>query len=118
LNVGTTAENYQIRDVAELVREAVPGSRITFAGGASADPRSYRVSCNKLAAVLPDFQFRWNVRRGAEQLRQAFERFGFTAETFAGDRYFRLRRIRTLQNAAQLDADLRWRSPVPEGARS
>ena len=37
-NVGATAENYRIRDVAEIVEEVVPGSRVAFAAGAGAGP--------------------------------------------------------------------------------
>ena len=63
-NVGASAENYRIREVAEIVEEVVPGARASFAEGGGPDKRSYRVDCSKIARVLPDFEPRWTVRRG------------------------------------------------------
>jgi len=50
-NVGRTNENYRIRQLAEIVAEKVPGSRVEYAKGASRDKRSYRVDCSKLRFV-------------------------------------------------------------------
>jgi nucleoside-diphosphate-sugar epimerase len=112
-NVGRTSENYQVRDLAEMVRELLPGSTVTYAEGGGPDPRSYRVNCDKLAETLPGFQPQWTVRRGIEQLRDAFGQAGLTREQFLGDRYFRIRQIQTLQRDGQLDQELRWtRSPA------
>ena len=67
-NVGASSENYRIREVAEIVEEVVPGARASFAAGGGPDKRSYQVDCSKIARVLPDFEARWTVRRGVEQL--------------------------------------------------
>ncbi|WP_422773454.1 NAD-dependent epimerase/dehydratase family protein [Plantactinospora sp. WMMC1484] len=107
-NIGVTGENYLIRDVAELVAEVVPGSRVTFAGGASADTRNYRVSCDRVAAEVPGFRPRWTVRKGIEELVEAYQRYGLTIEAFRGERHQRLRRIRALTEAGRLDTGLRW----------
>ena len=115
-NVGRTSENYQVRDLAEIVREAVPGSTVTYAEGGGPDPRSYRVNCDKLAETLPGFQPQWTVRRGVEELRDAFAREGLTREQFLGDRYFRIRQIQMLRQAGRLDESLRW-TPAAAPAR-
>ena len=47
-NVGRDDNNLRIREVAELVEGAVPGSRVTFAPGAGTDARDYRVDFGKL----------------------------------------------------------------------
>ncbi|BCJ66790.1 NAD-dependent epimerase/dehydratase family protein [Polymorphospora rubra] len=107
-NIGQTSENYLIRDVAEVVAEVVPGSTVTFAGGASADARNYRVSCDLVAAEVPGFQPRWTVRKGVEELVEAYRRHGLTIEDFRGERHQRLRRIQSLQGAGRLDGELRW----------
>jgi nucleoside-diphosphate-sugar epimerase len=107
-NVGRDAENYRMRDVAELVREAVPGSVIEYADGAGADPRCYRVDFGKIARRLPGFAPRWTVAAGIAQLREAFCRIGIRKEDLEGDRYLRIRHIGRLQVEGRLDADLRW----------
>ena len=53
-NVGRTQENYQIRDVASMVEEIVPGSRVKYAEGGGPDLRCYRVNCDKIAHTLPE----------------------------------------------------------------
>jgi nucleoside-diphosphate-sugar epimerase len=111
-NVGNNSQNYRIRDLAEIVEEVIPGARASFATGGGPDERSYRVDCSKIARVLPDFQARWTVRRGAEQLRNAYLRTGLTFEQFTGTRYLRINRVRELQDSGALDGDLRWRLPV------
>jgi nucleoside-diphosphate-sugar epimerase len=107
-NVGADAENYQIRQVAGIVQEVVPGSRVTYAPGGSPDLRNYRVSFEKIRRALPAFETRWNVRRGAEQLHRAYRELGLTLDDVRV-RYVRLARVRQLQEAGRLDADLRWR---------
>lgn len=107
-NVGRTAENYRISEVAEMVREVVPGGEVTFAEGAGPDPRCYRMDCAKLATTLPDLQLRWTVRRGVEQLYQAFKEHGLQFDDLTG-RFQRLARIKSLMESDRLDADLRWR---------
>ncbi|GAB2936284.1 SDR family oxidoreductase [Micromonospora polyrhachis] len=108
-NVGLSTENYLIRDVAELVAEIVDGSTVTFAGGASADARNYRVDCDRIAAEVPGFQPRWTVRKGIEELVEAYQRHGLALADFTGDRHQRLRRIQALRSAGRIDAALRWR---------
>jgi nucleoside-diphosphate-sugar epimerase len=108
-NVGSTQENYQIRDLAEIVREIVPGCRIEYAKDGGPDRRCYRVDFGKLAKILPEFKPHWNARQGAEQLYQAIQRFGLRLEDFEGPRYMRISHIRQLLSAGQLDANLHWR---------
>ena len=107
-NVGRCGENYRMRDVAELVQEAIPGSSIEFAEGAGSDPRCYRVDFSKLARTLPTFAPRWSVAEGVVQLRDAFRRIGLRQEDLEGDRFMRIRHIARLMEEGRLDSSLRW----------
>lgn len=107
-NVGITAENYQIRELAEIVKETVPGSRVDFAEDAGPDKRCYRVDCGKLQRILPEFKPKWNARKGAKQLYSAYKEIGLSVEDFEGPRYKRIDHIRELINNVQLYPDLRW----------
>jgi nucleoside-diphosphate-sugar epimerase len=107
-NVGLTSENYQIREIAELVRQTVPGSRITFAEDAGPDTRNYRVDCNLICRTLRNYKPQWTVRRGIEQLYDAFCREGLKLEDFEGPRYKRIAHVKTLIGAGRLDHSLRW----------
>ena len=48
-NVGASRENYRIREVATIVADVMPDTRVAFADGSGPDQRSYRVDCSKLA---------------------------------------------------------------------
>jgi nucleoside-diphosphate-sugar epimerase len=106
-NVGRTEDNVQIREIAEMVREAVPGSRVSFAEGAGPDIRNYRVDFAKLHTTFPDLKMRWTVRDGIDELAAAYARYGLTYEDFVSSRYVRLRRIRELLEAGLVDEMLR-----------
>ncbi|MBI3469324.1 MAG: SDR family oxidoreductase [Planctomycetes bacterium] len=115
-NVGRNEENYRIRDVAEIVRQTVPGSVIRYAEGGGPDARCYRVNCDKIARVLPDLKLDWTVARGVEQLYAAYCRYGLTADEFLGTKYLRIKRIKLLQGQGLLDESLRWRAEVAVAA--
>lgn len=107
-NVGSSDENYRIREVAEIVRAAVPDSRVTFAPGAGPDRRNYRVDCSKLGDLLPAARPRWTVAEGVEELRAAYLAAALTVDELEGPRFQRIRRIRELLAAGLLDPSLRW----------
>jgi nucleoside-diphosphate-sugar epimerase len=109
-NVGQTAENYRVREVAQMVADVVPNSQVTFAGDASPDARNYRVNCDKIRKVLPSFEPRWTVRKGVEEVYDAYCKHGTTSEEFLSSSFVRLKKIRELQNAGKLDDTLSWRS--------
>ena len=105
-NVGRTEHNYRIRDIAEVVAEVVPGCRLEIAPDATPDTRSYRVSFDKIARVLPAFQPQWDVRRGALQLYAAYRASNLTLEDMEA-RFQRISQIRRLLNDGVLRDDLR-----------
>lgn len=107
-NVGATEENYTIRDVAEIVRREVPGSRVTFADDASADARCYRVVCERIRTELPSYRPRWTVAEGARQLHEAYRTHGLSVEEFEGKRYQRLAHLKHLLERGRVDGSLRW----------
>jgi nucleoside-diphosphate-sugar epimerase len=107
-NVGRTDENFQIRQIAEMVGEIVPDCEIDFAEGAGPDTRSYRVSFEKIARRLPAFRPRWTVREGARELYEAFRRSDLKLEDFEGPRYRRIDSLRGLLANGLLDESLRW----------
>ena len=107
-NVGRTEENYRIRKLADIVAEVVPGCRVEYAPGGGPDKRCYRVTCDKIKRVLPNFRPEWTARKGAQELYDAYRAVGLTAEDMERGRYVRISQIQRLQKAGQLDRSLRW----------
>jgi nucleoside-diphosphate-sugar epimerase len=107
-NVGRTGENFRIRELAEIVRDTVPGCKIAFAEGAGPDKRNYRVNCDRIRMVLPEFQPEWDARRGAQELYEAYKKIGVSLEDFEGPRFKRVDHIKMLLGKGELDSGLRW----------
>jgi nucleoside-diphosphate-sugar epimerase len=117
-NVGRAQDNVQVRDIAELVRDSVPESTVTFAEDAGPDLRDYRVDFSKLDETFPDLKLRWGVRDGVAELAHAYTRYGLTYDDFTSSRFVRLRRIRDLLSAGLIDDALRRQTDVPFPAPS
>ncbi len=115
-NVGVPGENYQVRRLAEIVCDAVPGSEVVSVPHAGGDTRDYRVSFDKLTTAFPNFTPRWSAPAGARQVRDGIVQAGVTLEEFQGPRFTRLARLRQLIDSGGVDATLRMRDlalPVP-----
>lgn len=105
-NVGLTEHNYQIRELAEIVAEVVPGCKVTFADDAGPDKRSYRVNCDKIQRVMPHFKPTWDARKGAQSLFDSYRRANLTLEEFEGPRYQRIGHIKKLIDDGIIDERL------------
>ena len=122
-NVGQTKETYRIRELADIVTENIPGSHVEYAPDGGPDKRCYRVNCDKIRRVLPNFQPQWTARKGAQELYEAYRAAGLTFEDVKRGRYARISHIERLLQSGQLDASLHWMSaspsrvPAPAGAR-
>jgi nucleoside-diphosphate-sugar epimerase len=107
-NVGRTDENYRISELAAIVADTVPGSRVEYAADGGPDKRCYRVNCDKIRRTLPGFRPLWNARQGAQELYDAYRTVGLTPEDVEGRRYVRIQQIRRLLTTGLLDESLRW----------
>lgn len=109
-NVGRTDENYRVSELADIVAEVVPNSSVTYAEGGGPDKRCYRVDCDRIRRVLPEFEPVWTVRKGVEELYEAYQARGLTRADLEGSRYQRIRRVRELLDGNEIDNTLRWLS--------
>lgn len=109
-NVGQTTENYRVRDLAEIIRDVVPGSRVEYAAGGGPDPRCYRADFEKIHRLLPEFKPQWTARRGAEELATAYRSVGLVLEDCEGPRFKRIDHLKHLLASGRVDPSLRWRA--------
>jgi len=107
-NVGRDEDNYSVRELAEIVRDGVPGSRIEYAEGGLPDARSYRVDFTKIRRLLPAYRPEWTVHRGVEQLYSAYRSAGVVVDDFEGSRFKRIAHVKELIANGRLDNSLRW----------
>lgn len=108
-NVGIPNGNFTVRDLAQAAQRSVPGSTLVFTGEHGNDSRTYRVSFKKILTKLRDyFKPEWDLDRGGVELVEFFQKVGFKEEHFRGRQCIRLKQIRHLCEAGELNTNLRW----------
>ncbi|WP_017316837.1 NAD-dependent epimerase/dehydratase family protein [Mastigocladopsis repens] len=106
-NVGDTANNYRVKEIAQIIAEVFPDCKLSF-GDQGADNRSYRVSFEKINTVLPGFKCDWNAQRGAQQLYDLFLQIDMTEDVFLHRGFTRLKQLEYLIRTQQIDKDFFW----------
>jgi nucleoside-diphosphate-sugar epimerase len=117
-NVGSTAENYRVREVAEIVGSIVPDCVVTFADDAGPDARNYRVNCELLAESFPEFEPQWTVPLGVQQLYDEYLRIGLDEETLTNPSIMRIAHVRQLLDSGRVTSDLRFVDTAGEALAS
>jgi nucleoside-diphosphate-sugar epimerase len=107
-NVGRPEENYRISELAQIVVETVPGSRVEYAPGGGPDKRCYRINCDKIYRALPGFRPQWTARKGAKELYDAYRDARLSLSDVESGRYTRITQIRRLIKSGELDSSLHW----------
>ena len=107
LNVGDDAQNYRVREVAEIVGKVFEGCTVTF-GKHGGDNRSYRIAFGKIRRHLPTFQCGWSAERGARQLLETFRRIGMTEDIFSFRAFTRIEQLKHLLATHQIDKNFYW----------
>jgi nucleoside-diphosphate-sugar epimerase len=107
-NVGRNDQNYRIRELADIVKETVPGCEIEYAQDAGPDKRTYRVDFSKISQMLPEFKPQWDARKGAQELYEAYKKCNLKLDEFEGPKYKRIDHIKLLLKNGFLDSSLRW----------
>ena len=108
-NVGQDSDNYQVREIAEIVADVFPDCVLSI-GSSGGDDRSYRVAFDKISTQLPGFRCSWDARKGAQQLRELFERIDMPKERFEFRAFTRLKQLEFLIRTKQIDSEFFWQA--------
>lgn len=108
VNVGDNSENYQMRDLANMVKDVVPNCELEYADDAGPDTRCYRANFDKIHRVFPEFKTRWTAKQGVEQCYQSYLKYGLQRDEYEGIKYKRIAYIENLIAEGKLDTNLHW----------
>ena len=81
-NVGSDANNFTKRQIAELIADKISGSKVKFKKG-DIDPRNYKVNFQKLSKI--DFQIKHNVKDEIDELINFIKNNDFKEKKFFGN---------------------------------
>jgi nucleoside-diphosphate-sugar epimerase len=112
VNAGSNEWNYQIRELAEAVAEALPGTTVDINTNAAPDKRSYKVDFSLFASLAPNHQPRVSLPAAIAELKTLLESSGFSDAAFRQSRYMRLNMLAHLTGTGLLDDELRWARQV------
>jgi len=107
-NVGSTKNNYQIRQMADFVMETIPNCTVEYTYEHATDSRSYNVSFEKLNQTFPDFNVKWDVPNGVEELYECFQKYKLKENQFQGGEFIRLSYLESLREQRKLNESLKW----------
>ncbi len=107
-NIGRNEDNYQVKDIANIVAEVVPNSHVELSEDHFPDARNYKVDASKIKNNIPDFEPVWDARKGAEEALEAYKKLGLTLEEFEGIKFQRIAHIKHLLETKMINNDLYW----------
>lgn len=116
VNVGSDDRNYQVKDLANAVAEAVPGTGVSINKAALPDTRSYKVDFSLFASLATKHQPQVTLRRSIDMLTKGLRSMGFADPDFRNSPYIRLKMLEAHIAAGRLTPDLRWSALAPEVA--
>jgi nucleoside-diphosphate-sugar epimerase len=106
-NVGIPDGNFTVREIAEAAQRSVPGSDLIFTGEHT-DPRTYRVSFNRILTELKDYyKPKFDLDMGGKEMVEFFDRIGFTEDQFRGRETIRLKQLSHLKEINSIDNSFR-----------
>lgn len=108
VNVGSDEWNYQVRDLANAVAAAVPGTSVSINTNAPPDKRSYKVDFTKYRRIAPDHQPQVGLQQAIEALVEGMSRMNFADADFRSSQFMRLKVLEAHMDAGRLDESLHW----------
>jgi hypothetical protein len=118
VNAGSDQWNYQVRELAEAVAAAIPGTNVSLNEAAPPDKRSYRVDFSLFRQLAPRHQPQRTLPDTIAELRDGLMGMGFRDAGFRSSQLMRLQVLAALRDSGQLTADLEWTSVAAIGTES
>lgn len=110
VNVGSDAWNFQVKELAESVAAAVPGTKVQINDRAPPDKRSYRVDFGLFRRLAPAHVPSRTLADSIGALKDGLTAMGFSDRNFRNSDYMRLKALEQHMTAGRLLADLRWKA--------
>jgi nucleoside-diphosphate-sugar epimerase len=108
VNVGSNEWNYQVKDLAQAVAQAIPGVDVSINRNAQPDKRSYRVSYDLFKQLAPQHQPISDLQSTILELKDGLERARFNDDAYRDSQYIRLNVINNFRWAQLLTKNLEW----------
>lgn len=105
--VNAGSYNYQIKELAALIKEQLPETEIIINNDAAPDKRSYVVNFDKFRFLAPDYFPKYTIQQTITGLIAQLK-YSPIEKDFRNSNLIRLNKLITLQKTKKLDKDLKW----------
>tara|TARA_Y100000589_G_C27189501_1_gene644175 strand:+ start:2945 stop:4033 length:1089 start_codon:yes stop_codon:yes gene_type:complete len=127
INIGDEMNNLKIIDIAKLVQDSLPGSKLEFLSENpnidsdnlikdrkvnGKDTRTYKVSFSKVRKTLPSFSCEYSVEKGIKNMIEIFREIKLDNIKYKNKCFYRLQQLEHLLNTNQISDDLRWKNSI------
>jgi nucleoside-diphosphate-sugar epimerase len=109
VNVGSKDRNYQVRDLANAVAAAVPGTKVSINTSAPADSRSYQVDFGLYRSLAPNHQPVVDLAQSIKNLIAGLKRMNFSDADFRSSELMRLKVLQSHIANDRLNTELDWK---------
>lgn len=109
LNAGSDEWNYRVIDLAEKVKEMIPGTQISINKDALPDKRSYKVNFSKFKKMAPLHQPLSTLESSISELIYGINNSPLINNNFRESEYIRLKKLSSLVSNDYLSKDLYWK---------
>jgi nucleoside-diphosphate-sugar epimerase len=108
INAGSDDRNYQVRDLANAVARAVPGTEVSINTSAPVDSRSYKVDFGLFRSLAPNHQPVVDLDQSIKNLIAGLKKMNFKDSEFRSSDLMRLKVLQGHIDSDRLDEGLRW----------
>lgn len=112
MNAGSDGWNYRVRELAEAVRDAVPGTNVSINRNAAPDKRSYRVDFSLFKSLAPAFVPSVSLEEAIAGLVRGLREIGFSNADFRNSQLMRLKTLEAHIEEGRLSEELRWKEAL------
>lgn len=106
INIGFNENNFQVKDLVDVIREYLPSCKVLYTGEHGTDSRSYRVKFDLFKKHFPQVHQKWPLSKSVRDMIVNLKKSKFSKKDFEEGRYTRLLVLKRLLENKQIDNQL------------
>lgn len=106
INVGFNENNFQVKDLIDVIKEHLPNCLVVYTGKHGSDARSYRVKFDLFKRCFPNVKQKWPLSKSVKDMIVKLKKNKFSKKDFESGKYSRLAVLRNLIENRHVDKRL------------
>lgn len=102
INIGFEEENFQVKDIGDVVQSTWPSGVIRFLPSGTIDYRDYKVDFNLFRSIFPSFKPEFSLNSGVGNLKKFLEKINYSSADHISKKFVRIQELRKHINVLQI----------------